>query len=54
MYLAFKNLKIDRKQGNQSNEKQETSTTDAFGVQSSGNKTSLMALGVEMHKVWSG
>ena len=32
MYLAFKNLEIKRKQGNQSNEKEEKSTADAFGV----------------------
>ena len=32
MYLAFKNLKKNRKNGNKSNEKRETSTTDAFGV----------------------
>ena len=32
IYLAFKNLQIKRKQGNQSNKKQETSTSDAFGV----------------------
>ena len=51
MYLAFKNLKIKRKQGNQSEEKQEASTTDAFVVSSSGNKVCLMSLEVEMHKV---
>ena len=32
MYLAFKNFKIKRIYGNQSNKKQETSTTDAFAV----------------------
>ena len=32
LYLAFKNLRIKRKQGNQSTKKQETSMTDAFGV----------------------
>ena len=51
MYLAFKNFKIKRKQGNQSNKNEETSTTDAFGVSSSGNKAWLMSLEVEMHRV---
>ena len=32
MYLAFKNLKVKRKQGNQLNQKEETGTTDVFGV----------------------
>ena len=32
MYLASKKLNIKRKQGNDTNKKQETSATDAFGV----------------------
>ena len=31
-YLAFKNLKINRKEGNQSNKKQQKRTTNASGV----------------------
>ena len=31
-YLAFKNFKTKREQGNHLNKKQETSMTDAFGV----------------------
>ena len=44
MYLGFKNLKKTRKNGNKSNEKRETSTTDAFGVWSSGNTVCLKRL----------
>ena len=51
MYLAFKNLKIKRKEGNHSSEKQETSKTDTFGVWSSGKNVCLMSLEVQIHKV---
>ena len=50
MYLTFKNLKINRKEGNQQIKKQETSTNHLFQVCRSENNVRLMSLEVEMHK----
>ena len=51
MYLAFRNFKIKLQKCNQSNQKKDTSTTDAFGVSISLDNGCLMSLEVEMQKV---
>ena len=51
MYLAFKKLKIKRKEGNQSKEKKEIRKTDTFGDWSLGNTVCLMSLRLKYIKL---